>query len=581
LSAVARSATPTSELKQWPSLRTVLACCAAAAIAVAIDAVFHAQQGYISRSPDYDGVGYLVTAQGAYGALRSLHLRTALHLLNSNIAPLWITVLTIQQFIFGEGTWQFFTARFWGVAPLLTLVYWIVRNRSSRSMAIAAVGLTALLPIASAGVRASSWEFFTGQAIYGEFWSLGDLRPDFFAIVMVLCCIVPLAERYRAPTLSTYLVSGAFAAAAVLAKPSTAPIVLVAWVLTLGVIWFWNRGRPGILRMTALAVIVMAVLITPWAVRGGISATIDRYYSASVTYKGAYSTVLDFPDLVMYFLRTIPTQLGHIEAWFVIAGSVLLTVALLRRQLELPEWIYGGLALIFYASLTSTTNKNVNVGVFFNLSLWIFFLAGASRLVSRQWPVMTTKRGSSFVLSSIAIYVVVIYGLGAVALANWPANETRSNAQLLSVTKEVAREMGRFISSGQCFAQAPGPGWPASLEYFMTDSSGRQPYSTSIDVDPSMPVSEYVAWASQCPAVISYREDIAQVAQMFVAFPVRQPYLRAVAQWVRSPDSGYTLDRSWQFTDIASNGLHTLGHYQGFTLTVDLFIRRQGSPISP
>jgi hypothetical protein len=566
---------------RWPSLWTVLACLAVAAVVVALDGWFSAQEGYLSRAPDYDGVSYLGTSRAVYHLLLVHHFRTALSELNSSLAPLWIAALAFQQLILGDGTWQAFGVRFWAVAPLLTLVYWIVRNRGSRSLAVAAVGLTAILPVVSAAVRASSREFITGQAHYGELFSMEDLRPDFFAIVMVLCCIVPLAERYRAPTLSTYLVSGAFAGAAVLAKPSTGPLVLVAWGLTLAVIWFWNRGRPGILRMTALAGVVMAVLITPWAVRGGISATIDRYYSAAVTYKGAYSTVLDFPDLIMYFLRTIPTQLGHVEAWIVIAGSVLLTVALLRRQLELPEWIYGGLALIFYASLTSTTNKNVNVGVFFNLSLWIFFLAGASRLVSRQWPVVTTKRGSSFVLSSIAIYVVVIYGLGAVALANWPANETRSNAQLLSVTKEVAREMGRFISSGQCFAQAPGPGWPASLEYFMTDSQGRQPYSTSIDVDPSLPVREYVAQASQCPAVISYREDITEVAKMFVAFPVRQPYLRAVAEWVRTPGSGYTLDRSWQFTDIASNGLHTLGHYQGYSLTVDLFIRTSGGPISP
>lgn len=564
--------TDTPEVRRWPGLWTVLACCAAAAVAVAVDAYFNGQQGYISRSPDYDGVGYLVTAQQAYGALHSLHLRTALHVLNSSISPLWISALTIQQFIFGQGTWQFFAARFWAVAPLLTLVYWIVRSRGNRSMAIAAVGLTALLPIASAGVRASSWEFFTGQAIYGEFWSLDDLRPDLFAIVMALCSIVPLAERYRAPRLSTYVVSGAFAAAAFLAKPSTGPIVLVAWLLTLGVVWFWNRRQPGILRLTALAVIVLGVLITPWAVRGGVSGLIDRYYSAAVTYKGAYSTVLDFPHQIMYFLATIPTQLGHFEAWFVIAGSVLLTVAVLRGQLELPEWIYGGLVLLFYASLTWTTNKNVNVGVFFTLSLWIFFLAGASRLVTKRWPVKV-KRASPFVLAAIGAYVVVIYGLGAVALANWPANEQRSNAQLLSVTKELAQEMGRFITVNDCFAQAPGPGWPASIEYFMTDSLGRQPTSTSIDFDPSNPISYYVKAASQCPAVISYREDISQVAQMFVAFPVRQPYLRAIAEWVRSPGSGYTLDRSWQFTDLASNGLHTLGHYQGFTLTVDLFIR--------
>ena len=64
------------------------------------------------------------------------------------------------------------------------------------------------------------------------------------------------------------------------------------------------------------------------------------------------------------------------------------------------------------------------------------------------------------------------------------------------------------------------------------------------------------------------------MAQQFIAYPVRQPYLRAVAEWVRSPISGYTLDRSWQFTDLASNGPHTLGRYEGLTLTVDLYVRK-------
>lgn len=111
----------------------------------------------------------------------------------------------------------------------------------------------------------------------------------------------------------------------------------------------------------------------------------------------------------------------------------------------------------------------------------------------------------------------------------------------------------------------------------MTDSSGNAPYNTPVDIDPSMLVSDYVALASQCPAVIVYREDVSQVSQMFVAYPVRQPYLRAVADWVRSPGSGYILDRSWHFTDLASNGPHALGQYAGISLTVDLYVRAQGS----
>jgi hypothetical protein len=64
---------------------------------------------------------------------------------------------------------------------------------------------------------------------------------------------------------------------------------------------------------------------------------------------------------------------------------------------------------------------------------------------------------------------------------------------------------------------------------------------------------------------------------MFVAYPVRQPYLRAVAEWVRSPGSEYSLVHSWQFTDLASNGPHSLGHYQGLTLTLDLYARTKGT----
>lgn len=554
----------------------MLGCSAAAAVAVAVDAYFSAQEGYLSRAPDYDGVSYLGTALSVYHVILSLHLRTALSILNSSLAPLWIAALAFQQLIFGTGTWQAFTARFWAVAPLLVLVYWIVRNRGNRTLGIAAVGLTAVLPVASAAVRASSLEFISGQANYGEIWSLEDLRPDFFAIVMVLCSIVPLAEHHRAPRRSTYVVSAVFAAAAVLAKPSTAPISLLAWALALGAVWFWNRRQHGIFWLSALGAGVCTLLLIPWGVRGGVTGTISRYYEVAVTYHTTYNLGLSLPDILTYYLVRIPGQLGVVEVWFVIAGSIFAAYALLRGRLERSEWIYGGLFMLLLAIFTVISNKNTLVGLWVSVPLWIFFLGGASRLIATRWNV-TAPRASPLVLSATAAYLLVVYALGAYALANWPANERRSNAQLLTVTTQLAQEMHRYVSSGQCFAQAPGPGWPASLEYLMTDSNGNSPYNTPVDIDPSMNVSDYVALASRCPAVIVYREDVSQVSQMFVAYPVRQPYLRAVADWVRSPDSGYMLDRSWQFTDLASNGPHTLGRYDGITLTVDLYVRTAGS----
>ena len=65
-----------------------------------------------------------------------------------------------------------------------------------------------------------------------------------------------------------------------------------------------------------------------------------------------------------------------------------------------------------------------------------------------------------------------------------------------------------------CFAYAPGPGWPSSLIYPLMDAKGNAPTSTAIDVDPTQTtVSDYVSAVGKCRAVLAYREDISDVAQ--------------------------------------------------------------------
>src|SRR4029077_11345206 len=125
-------------------LRAVLVCCAAAAVAVAMDAYYSAQEGYLARPAEYDVVGCLVDAQTPFRLIHALHLKTAFVDLFTGISPLWVSVLTTQQLILGGGTWQAFSARFWAVALLLMLVYWIVSRRAPRRLAIVAVVLTAL-----------------------------------------------------------------------------------------------------------------------------------------------------------------------------------------------------------------------------------------------------------------------------------------------------------------------------------------------------------------------------------------------------------------------------------------------------
>jgi hypothetical protein len=568
--------TEASTLVRWPGLRVILGCSSAAAVAVAIDTYFSVQDGYLSQPPNYEGIGYLQFARTAYLLLRHFHVRAAAHALDS-IAPLWTVLQTLQYFIVGDGTWQAFTVRFWPVALLFILVYWIVRARATRAMAMAAVALTALLPMVSASVRSSSWELFTGRANFPEDFGLDDLRPDFLAAVLIIWSVASLAEHQRAPRRSAYLVSAAFAAAAVLTKPSTAPFNLAAWAMALGLMWLWRRDWATI-RLTAYAVGLLVVLLIPWAIAGGgLVATIGRDFEAAVTYRAAYAGGLSIAERLSYFLVRLPGQVGQVEVTFVVIACLFLAVMMLRRRLDHAEVMYAALVVVLYAVFILPANINPNIAEWISLSVWIFFLAGASRLLAARWPERVSL-ASPVLLAAVGLYALLAYTLGMVALANWPLREQRANAQLRTVHAEVAQELGRHISAGDCFTYAPGPGWPASIEYQLMDSNGAAPFNSPIDVDPATTsIAAYLLETKRCSAVIVYREDISQVAQVFFLPPVRQPYLRALAQAVRIPGSGYALDRTWKLNDLPPIGPHPLGRYQGVSLTVDLYLRVAGN----
>jgi hypothetical protein len=134
---------------------------------------------------------------------------------------------------------------------------------------------------------------------------------------------------------------------------------------------------------------------------------------------------------------------------------------------------------------------------------------------------------------------LIVYGVGAFALVNWPAREHRFNEQLSEVTASLAGELGRHITSSDCFVSAPGSGWPDSIDFVLMDANGKAPFS--LGLNPTVTPADYVQSVKTCAAVTSWREDITQVAQAFPAPALYQPYYRAIDEWVRSPASGYTL----------------------------------------
>jgi hypothetical protein len=326
--------------------------------------------------------------------------------------------------------------------------------------------------------------------------------------------------------------------------------------------------------MTAEAVGLLVVLLLPWALVGnGVVGLIERLREGSVQYSGAYFPKMSLVESVTYYLVRLPYQLGQVETPFVIVGSLFLAVMLLRRRLDRSELMYAGLAAFFYLAFSIPSNKNPNIGEWISLSVWIFFVSGGSRLVTARWP-EKVRRASPALLGAVGVWVLLAYILGLVGLSSWPNNERRANVQELAVTADVAHHLGSRISVNDCFTYAPGPGWPGSIEYLLLDSSGRAPFNSPIDVDPTRTsTTYYLLVARSCRAILVYREDIAQVARVYFAPTVRQPYLQALSDWVRGPYSGYVLDKSWRLYDLPPLAPHTLGRYQGVNLTVDLYLR--------
>ena len=558
-------------MHRWPTVQMVVGGGAIATVVVAIDTYFSAQAGYLAQPPNYEGVGYMQFARTAFFLLRNMHLDAALHEINS-IAPLWTLLQTLQYLVLGDGTWQVFAVRFWPVALLLVLVGWIVRTRATPAAAVAAMALTAVSPMVSAGVRAASWELITGRSDYAESWGLDDLRPDFLAGVLVIWSVAALAEGGRNPRRSTFIVSAAFAAAAVLTKPSTAPFALAAWGLALALMWVWRPGMQSVLR-AALAAVVLVVLLAPWGIAGrGFTDTLTRLREGTVTYGATYFPKVDLVESVTYYFVRLPNQLGQLEVVLAAAAGLVLIVLLVRRKLERPEVMYAALVAFLYFALTVPSAKNPNLGEWISMSVWLFLLAGVTRLAGVRWP--SRINGSSrAVLAAVGVYVLLVYVAGVLALANWPQPELQSNAQLTAATNGIADELQRRIQPFDCFTYAPGPGWPASIEYQLMDPEGRAPGNNPIDVSPSTSIDAYLQEARLCRAVIVYRDDIKQVARAFYCPTVRQPYLQALSNWVRTPASGYRLDRAWTLPNLPQYGPHPLGRYDGVSLTVELYLR--------
>jgi hypothetical protein len=232
--------------------------------------------------------------------------------------------------------------------------------------------------------------------------------------------------------------------------------------------------------------------------------------------------------------------------------------------------------------VTVTSAKNYFLGLPYYFLLWIFSWAVLASGLKR-WADASPHRRAVLVLVSCAYAGVVILG-GFYALWQWPAEEKKIGQKNREVTMRLASDLKRTLTARDLFAWAPAFGYPAALQYYMIGPDCIMvPSNTSTDYPPEVTPAQFIASdASRCKAILVYMEDIEEVSRFFWCPASRRPYLRALAEWVRGPDSCSSLYATYRL----SVGAPQLASYRSGdgnrrTFELALYVRDPGKTRLP
>jgi len=568
-----------AESNIWPPVGELVLVAVLALIITAVDIYFSIQIGLLAYPPYYDGIGYVLSAKSLFYRLRQLRIdplsyTNALLPSINPYAPLWQALMLTSFFLIGEGEWQAYTVRFWPTFLLLLLTLWVIRRRTCRQVIWIAVTFTSLLPTISVGLRASVWEYFAGSTALSSYsssiglqWYLADLRPDLLFSVLLLWTIVPLIECVHDLDRRIWLISGTSSGLAVLVKSSMSPILLFAWALTITYVLAVNGHRLRLTVLTSLwSLLPFAMLVTPWALVGGARSTWEYLYVNFTVQSAFYSNVYPtFLSEATYYWNYFPTHIGNLEGWTILViGLALSLFSFCKRTGRKDSRIiaYLGTPAALYILLSVASNKNYFAGLSYYLLLWLF-----------SWTVLAsflrTRACRNRIVSSLLLLILCMYAgfyvvAGFYSLQNVPMERRLAIQENKRVTQEIAMDLRSFLTNNDRFMWAPAYGFPAALQYYMVDKEGRYPQWIWIGVEksPDQTIRESV---STCKAVLAYEEDIDEVARFMYVHPLYRPYFRAIAEWVKQPNSSYASVRTYYFIT------------EGGRLTLDLYLKQSNS----
>ncbi len=556
-----------TEPNMWSSFRAIVLVALLAVTVTAVDIFFSGQIGLLSHPPTYDGVSYVVNAKSLFYQVRQFrfdlsHVHASLGLLNVLIsrfllsyASLWHALMVLSFLLLGEGEWQAYTVRFWPIFLLLLLVLWVVRRRGRRNVVLAAVTFTSLLPTISVGLRASVWEHFAGIVVYligrdvGLEWYLADLRPDLLFSVLLLWTVVPLIESVRKLGRRVWLISGACAGLAVLVKSSMSPLLFFAGAVTVLYVLIVNRRRIRLTVLTSLwGLLPFAILVVPWIRIGGADLAFQYLYMALTAQRAVYSdpnaTLL---SEAFYYWKFFPLHMGNVEAWVILGIGLAVSMLSLRRRTERKDSRiigYLGVSTTLYICSSAVPNKNYFAGLPYYLLLWVFSwtaIASLTKIRPRRDRIVPL-----LLMLILCIYAGSCVFAGFYSLQNWPADRRLAAQQNRQIVQEIAKDLRSFLTNNDLFMWAPCYGFPGSLQYYAMDKEGGYPKWVWIDFgkSPEKVIQESV---STCKVIFAYEEDIDEVAKIMYFHPLARPYFRAIAEWVKQPNSSYTPVKTYCF----------------------------------
>lgn len=541
-------------LRLWPSVRNAIIILSVAALVTAAEIHFSSQVGLLAYPPFYDGIGYVLIAKSSFYVLQAggLDPEPLFRVLSSyfTFTPLWEILMLLSFRLFGVGEWQAFTIRFWPTLLLLLLVFWVVRRRGCALAAWVAVLFTALLPTISVSLRTSGREYFTSAKVLGSEWYLADLRPDLLFAVLLLWTVVPLIERVDKLDRRTWLVSGTAAALAILAKSSTAPVLLLAGGLTVVYVLIVNRHRlRGTVATAAWGLVPFVILLIPWVLVGGPQTTVAYLYQNLTTGRPLWSNPnATFFWKATFYWRFYPYHMGPWEGWlFLGAGLVVWLTRICKKGEQRNDRLLGYLLVAgaLYGLVSATPSKNLFVGLPYYLLLWLFSWATLAPLLATFSRRGHLARVRLIFLSTL--YGGIVVGSAFYALHHWPTEKRLGPLANREVTQRIARDLRGLMADDDTFMWVPVYGYPAALHFYMMDDQGRFPQAAAWDPTTAPPVPRFLQErVSPCEAVLVFEEDIEEVAKHFSVHALTYSYWRAIANWVKQAESGYRLVRTYK-----------------------------------